>query len=72
MKMLLEIIKWVALISGGLFLLVFISPLVYRTYVEYSMRIDTPNGISSLEEIKLGGEKQWILSNVVLKESQNE
>jgi len=60
MKMLLEIIKWVVLISGGLLLYVFISLQVYRTYVKYSTKIDTPDGISSLEEIKLGGEKQWI------------
>jgi pimeloyl-ACP methyl ester carboxylesterase len=33
---------------------------MYKQYLRYSTRIDTPNGISSLEEITLGDLKQWI------------
>ena len=60
MKMFLKIIKWVASISAGLFLLIFISLLTYRVYLERTTKIETVNGISSLEEITLGNLKQWI------------
>ncbi|MHA1942274.1 MAG: alpha/beta fold hydrolase, partial [Candidatus Hodarchaeales archaeon] len=60
MKRILQIIKWVAYILAGLMLIVFISLLVYRTYLKNSTEIETANGISSLEEITLGGLKQWI------------
>ncbi len=43
-----------------LFLLCFFSLLLYKIYLRYSTRIETPNGISSLEEITLGDLKQWI------------
>jgi len=58
--MFLEIIKWVASIAAGLFLLLFVCLLAYRMYLERSTRIETSNGISSLEEITLGNVKQWI------------
>ncbi len=60
MKMFLQIIKWVAYLLTGLSLLGFISLLMYRVYLKNSTKIETPNGISSLEEITLGGLKQWI------------
>ncbi len=45
----------------GFFLLLLIGLLLYKQYLRYSTRIETPNGISSLEEITLGDLKQWIL-----------
>ena len=60
MKRLLGIIKWVASIAAGLIFLMSIGLLAYREYLKSSTRIETPNGISSLEEITLGGVKQWI------------
>jgi pimeloyl-ACP methyl ester carboxylesterase len=44
----------------GFFLLLLVGLLLYRQYLRYSTRIETPNGISSLEEITLGDLKQWI------------
>ncbi|MHA1957507.1 MAG: hypothetical protein ACXADL_11425 [Candidatus Thorarchaeota archaeon] len=38
----------------GFILLLFVGLLLYRRYLRYSTRIETPNGISSLEEITLG------------------
>ena len=60
MKTFFQIIKWVAAISAGLLSLIFIGLMGYRTYLNNSTKIETPNGISSLEEITLGGVKQWI------------
>ena len=45
---------------SGFFLLLLIGLLLYKQYLRYSTRIETPNGISSLEEITLGDLKQWI------------
>jgi pimeloyl-ACP methyl ester carboxylesterase len=44
----------------GFFLLLFIGLLLYKQFLIYSTRIETPNGISSLEDITLGDLKQWI------------
>jgi proline-specific peptidase len=60
MKRFSQIIKWIAYILVGLLLLVFISIQIYKVYLEKSTKIETTNGISSLEEITLGNIKQWI------------
>jgi len=41
-------------------LLLYIGLLLYKNYLRNSTRIETSNGISSLEEITLGDLKQWI------------
>ena len=45
---------------AGILLLLILILLFYRFYLRYSTKIDTINGISSLEEITLGDLKQWI------------
>jgi pimeloyl-ACP methyl ester carboxylesterase len=45
---------------AGFFLFLYIGLLLYKNYLRYSTRIETSNGISSLEEITLGDLKQWI------------
>lgn len=60
MKTFLNIIKWFAAILAGFMLVAFISLQAYRIYLENSTAIKAPNAISSLEEITLGGLKQWI------------
>ena len=67
MKRFLQIIKWVAYIFAGILLLVFTGLQVYRSYLRNSTKIETPNGISSLEEITLGGVKQWIFITLFLR-----
>lgn len=60
MKRLFMAIKWAVYIFAGLIALALISLFVYRIYLKNSTKIETPNGISSLEEITLGGLNQWI------------
>ena len=55
-----RIIIWGVSIIAAIFLLSFVSLLGYRAYLERATRIETLNGISSLEEISLGNIKQWI------------
>ncbi len=68
MKSLFQIIGWVATISIGLLLLIFIGLLLYRFYLKSSTEIKTTNGVSSLEEITLGDLGQWIF---IRSEDQN-
>jgi pimeloyl-ACP methyl ester carboxylesterase len=56
----LVIIKWGVYILVGIVLLVFIGLLAYKQYLRNTTRIETPNGISSLERVMLGGLQQWI------------
>lgn len=60
MKRFLKLSKRVAYLLVGAILFAFISLKVYEIYLKNSTKIETPNGISSLEEITLGGMKQWI------------
>ena len=60
MKIFLNIIKWFAAILAGFLLIALIGLQAYRIYLENSTEIKTPNAINSLEEITLGGLKQWI------------
>ena len=60
MKRFLKCVKWVACVLAGLISLILISLLMYGVYQEKSTKIETPNGIESLEEITLGGIEQWI------------
>ena len=55
-----RIVTWGVSIIAAIFLLSFVSLLGYRAYLERVTRIETLNGISSLEEISLGNVKQWI------------
>jgi len=60
MESLLQISIWVAGTLVGLLLLVFIGLQVYRNILRNATRIETANGISSLEEITFGGLEQWL------------
>jgi proline-specific peptidase len=60
MTRLLHIGKWGAVSVVGVFLLAVVGLQAYRTYLRNSTKIESSNGISSLEEITLGGAKQWI------------
>ena len=50
----------IAYVFAGLLLLIIVSLPTYKIYLKYATRIKTSNGISSLEEITLGGLRQWI------------
>ncbi|KXH70177.1 MAG: hypothetical protein AM326_01135 [Candidatus Thorarchaeota archaeon SMTZ-45] len=56
----MNIVPLIIIDITGFFLLLLIGLLLYKQYSRYSTRIETPNGISSLEEITLGDLKQWI------------
>lgn len=59
-KVSIRICKYLGLFFLGLFTLFFIGIFTYKFYLKISTRISAPNGISCLEEIRLGGQKQWI------------
>jgi len=50
----------IAAFIAGFFLFLFVGLLLYKHYLKGSTRIETSNGISSLEQVKLGDMKQWI------------
>ncbi|MHA2029695.1 MAG: alpha/beta fold hydrolase [Candidatus Kariarchaeaceae archaeon] len=56
----MNIFLLIALVVGGFLLTLFLGLLLYRLFLRYSTKIETSNGISSLEEITLGSVKQWI------------
>lgn len=49
-----------AIFIAGFILLLCVGLVLYRSYLRRSTRIETSNGISSLEEVKLGDLRQWI------------
>ena len=60
MNIFLEVTIVVLSVLIGFTLIAFTFLLLFKLYLRYSTKIKTPNGISSLEKITLGGEKQWI------------
>lgn len=60
-----KLLKWVVLPLIGLLTLLVIGLLAFRAWAQHRVaeetKIASPNGISSLETITLGGVEQWIL-----------
>jgi len=55
----LQIVIWV-LSPFIVILLLYIILMLYKSYLRILTKIKTPNGVSALEQIELGGLKQWI------------
>jgi pimeloyl-ACP methyl ester carboxylesterase len=60
MKRFLRVGKWTSIALVALIVLLYAALLATRMSIKNSTRIESPNGISSLEEVTLGGVKQWI------------
>ena len=58
--MILQILMWWVFLLVGLVPLVFFGLQAYKIILRTTTRIASPNGISSLEPIDLGGQRQWI------------
>ena len=62
--MIKKILKYVGLVIVCLIVVVPSSALLYRKYLQYEIAerraISTPNGINSLERVRIGGIDQWI------------
>jgi pimeloyl-ACP methyl ester carboxylesterase len=64
----MNIFVLIVICVAGFLLLLLIGLFLYRSYLKISTRIETPDGISSLEEITLGDLEQWIF---IRSEDQN-
>lgn len=60
----MKIVKYVAISIAGLIVVVLSSALLYRKYLQHKVAeeraIHSPNGIDSLEAVRIGGIEQWI------------
>jgi hypothetical protein len=58
--MILQVLKWLAYLLVGLLSLSLPGLQANKIILRIATRIETLNSVSSLEEIELGGERQWI------------
>lgn len=58
----MNIFLLISICVAGFLLLLYIGLLLYKVYLRNSTKIETSNGISSMEEIILGDLRQWIFS----------
>lgn len=55
-----KILKWLLYLALGIIITAFISIQAYKAYLRAATKIESPNGISSLQQVQLGETKQWI------------